>query len=511
MKDTRCTIRLILGDQLNKSIATLKDADPASDIILMTEVIEEVTYVKHHKLKIAFLFSAMRHFAKSLIEDGFDVVYTKLDDPLNKGSFIDEIRRALDFYDAEKIVVTSPGEYRLLENFESWEKLFGVPVVILEDDRFLCSTPNFLNWANTRNNLRMDAFYQYMRKEHNILMEAGKPIGGKWSFDAENREKPDPSLSTPAPKSFIPDEITNEVIELVRRHCHDHFGCLNNFNFAVERSQALEVLKAFIDERLPSFGRFQDAMIENEPFMYHSLISLYLNCGLLTPLEVIRAAEDALHECAAPLNSVEGFIRQILGWREFIRGVYWLNMPQYKELNYFSADRALPDFYWTSDTKMKCMAQAVEQTRKYGYAHHIQRLMVLGNFALLTGISPQAVNDWFLTVYTDAYEWVELPNVSGMALFADGGAFATKPYAASGAYINRMSNYCKTCHYKVAEKTGSDACPFNYLYWHFIKRNRPLLEENIRMKMPYRTLDKMSAEKLDAIDFDSKLFLSKLT
>ena len=245
--------------------------------------------------------------------------------------------------------------------------------------------------------------------------------------------------------------------------------------------------------------------------MYHSLISLYLNCGLLTPLEVIRAAEDALHECAAPLNSVEGFIRQILGWREFIRGVYWLNMPQYKELNYFSADRALPSFYWTSDTKMKCMAQAVEQTRKYGYAHHIQRLMVLGNFALLTGIAPQAVNDWFLTVYTDAYEWVELPNVSGMALFADGGAFATKPYAASGAYINRMSNYCKTCHYKVAEKTGSDACPFNYLYWHFIKRNRPLLEENIRMKMPYRTLDKMSAEKLDAIDLDSKLFLSKLT
>ena len=207
-------------------------------------------------------------------------------------------------------------------------------------------------------------------------------------------------MSTPAPKSFVPDEITNDVIELVRRHCHDHFGCLNNFNLAVERSQALEVLKAFIDERLPSFGRFQDAMIENEPFMYHSLISLYLNCGLLTPLEIIRAAEDALHECAAPLNSVEGFIRQILGWREFIRGVYWLNMPQYKELNYFGANKALPSFYWTSETKMKCMAQAVEQTRKYGYAHHIQRLMVLGNFALLTGIAPQAVNDWFLTVYT---------------------------------------------------------------------------------------------------------------
>ena len=504
------TLRLILGDQLSPEIATLRDANPTSDIIFMAEVMEEVTYVKHHQKKIAFLFSAMRHFAKALSENGFNVAYTKLDDPLNGGSFNSEIERAIAFYEIEQIIITSPGEYRLLQIFESWEEQFGVPVLLLEDDRFLCTKSSFLAWAKSRNNLRMDSFYQFMRKTHEVLLENGNPVGGKWSFDTENREKPDPKLKTPTPKSFEPDEITLDVIELVKARCDAHFGSLDNFNFAVDRSQALEVLEEFITERLPTFGRFQDAMIENEPFMYHSLISLYLNCGLLNPLEVIRAAEKALQKGSAPLNSVEGFIRQLLGWREFIRGIYWLKMPQYKELNFFGADRKLPDFYWSGNTRMKCMAQAVQQTRQYGYAHHIQRLMVLGNFALLAGIYPKEVNDWFLTVYTDAYEWVELPNVSGMALFADGGLFATKPYAASGAYINRMSNYCKTCHYKVSEKTGETACPFNYLYWNFLKKNRPLLEGNIRLKISYRTLDKMTGEKLKIIESDSETFLSSL-
>ena len=504
------TLRLILGDQLNPEIAALRDANPTSDIIFMAEVIEEVTYVKHHQKKIVFLFSAMRHFAKALSEKGFDVAYTKLDDPLNGGSFNSEIERAIALYEIEKIIITSPGEYRLLQIFESWEEQFGVSVLILEDDSFLCTKSSFLAWAKSRNNLRMDSFYQFMRKTHEVLLENGNPVGGKWSFDAENREKPDPKMKIPTPKSFEPDEITLDVIELVKTRCDAHFGSLDNFNFAVDRSQALEVLEEFITERLPTFGRFQDAMIENEPFMYHSLISLYLNCGLLNPLEVIRAAEKALQKGSAPLNSVEGFIRQLLGWREFIRGIYWLKMPQYKELNFFGADRKLPDFYWSANTRMKCMAQAIQQTRQYGYAHHIQRLMVLGNFALLAGIYPKEVNDWFLTVYTDAYEWVELPNVSGMALFADGGLFATKPYAASGAYINRMSNYCKTCHYKVSEKTGETACPFNYLYWNFLKKNRPLLEGNIRLKMSYRTLDKMTGEKLQIIESDSETFLSSL-
>ena len=504
------TLRLILGDQITPEIATLRDANPTSDIIFMAEVMEEVTYVKHHQKKIAFLFSAMRHFAKALSENGFNVAYTKLDDPLNGGSFNSEIERAIAFYGIEQIIITSPGEYRLLQIFESWEEQFGVPVLLLEDDRFLCTKSSFLAWAKSRNNLRMDAFYQFMRKTHECLLENGNPVGGKWSFDTENREKPDPKMKIPTPKSFEPDEITLDVIELVKTRCDAHFGSLDNFNFAVDRSQALEVLEEFITERLPTFGRFQDAMIENEPFMYHSLISLYLNCGLLNPLEIIRAAENALQKGSAPLNSVEGFIRQLLGWREFIRGIYWLKMPQYKELNFFGADRKLPDFYWSGNTRMKCMAQAVQQTRQYGYAHHIQRLMVLGNFALLAGIYPKEVNDWFLTVYTDAYEWVELPNVSGMALFADGGLFATKPYAASGAYINRMSNYCKTCHYKVSEKNGETACPFNYLYWNFLKKNRPLLEGNIRLKISYRTLDKMTGEKLQIIESDSETFLSSL-
>ncbi|MGB1866925.1 MAG: cryptochrome/photolyase family protein, partial [Candidatus Puniceispirillaceae bacterium] len=270
------------------------------------------------------------------------------------------------------------------------------------------------------------------------------------------------------------------------------------------------VLDHFIDQRLPDFGRYQDAMLLDEPWVYHSHIGFYLNAGLLLPAEVIAAAETAYHSGHAPLNSVEGFIRQILGWREFVRGIYWLKMPGYADLNFFEAERDLPEFFWTGDTKMLCMAQAVDATRKYAYAHHIQRLMVLGNFALLAGIAPSQVNAWFLIVYADAYEWVELPNVSGMALFADGGYLASKPYAAGGAYINRMSNYCRECHYKVSQKNGAAACPFNYLYWDFLIRNRAKLQDNARLGMMYRSLDRMDAEKIAAIRHDADQFLTAL-
>ncbi|MDA0844880.1 MAG: cryptochrome/photolyase family protein [Proteobacteria bacterium] len=503
-------LRLILGDQLNHQLASLRDINIETDIVLMAEVGTEVTYVKHHKRKIAFLFAAMRHFAEALRGDGISVIYRRLDDPDNGGSLESEVKRAIAAHKIAKLVVTMPGEYRLMEIMKRWQSSLGIAVELREDDRFLCRLGRFASWADGRRQLRMDFFYRDMRRDHNILMDGGEPIGGKWNFDSDNRESPKAGMVIPPPLQFAPDDITTEVLGLVATRCADHFGELDDFGFAVTRQQALAVLDHFIDQRLPDFGRYQDAMLLDEPWVYHSHIGFYLNAGLLLPAEAIAAAEAAYHSGHAPLNSAEGFIRQILGWREFVRGIYWLKMPGYADLNFFEADRDLPEFFWTGNTKMLCMAQAVDATRKYAYAHHIQRLMVLGNFALLAGLAPAQVNAWFLIVYADAYEWVELPNVSGMVLFADGGYLASKPYAAGGAYINRMSNYCCDCHYKVSQKNGAAACPFNYLYWDFLIRNRDKLKDNARLGMMYRSLDRMDETKIAAIRDDADQFLASL-
>ena len=503
-------LRLILGDQLNHQLASLRDINIETDIVLMAEVSAEMTYVKHHKRKIAFLFSAMRHFAEALRSDDIFVIYRRLDDPDNGGSLETEVKRAISAHKISKLVVTMPGEFRLLEIMKRWQSSLGIPVELREDDRFLCTLDRFASWADGRRQMRMDFFYRDMRRDHNILMDGGEPVGGKWNFDSDNRESPIAGMVIPPPLQFAPDDTTKEVLNLVATRCADHFGDLDDFGFAVTRQQALAVLDHFIEQRLPDFGRYQDAMLLDEPWVYHSHIGFYLNAGLLLPAEAIAAAEIAYHNGHAPLNSAEGFIRQILGWREFVRGIYWLKMPDYADLNFFEADRDLPEFFWTGATKMLCMAQAVDATRKYAYAHHIQRLMVLGNFALLAGLAPAQVSAWFLIVYADAYEWVELPNVSGMTLFADGGYLASKPYAAGGAYINRMSNYCRDCHYKVSQKNGKAACPFNYLYWDFLIRNRAKLQDNARLGMMYRSLDRMDETKIVAIRDDADRFLSSL-
>ena len=503
-------LRLVLGDQLTRDLSSLADLDPATDVVLMAEVIEEVTYVRHHKRKVAFLFSAMRHFADALRAEGIQVDYVRLDDPANSGSFGGEVARAVSRHEMRQLIVTEPGEYRVLAAMRDWQDQHDIAVEIRNDDRFMCPPERFADWADGRKQLRMDFFYREMRREHDVLMDGKEPVGGKWNYDAENRESPDLSLAVPAPLSFAPDTITKEVLALVADRCAGHFGALDDFGFAVTRAQALEVLDHFIAQRLPLFGRYQDAMIEGEPWMYHSHIGFYMNAGLLLPAEVVRAAETAWHNGHAPLNAVEGFIRQIIGWREFIRGIYWLKMPDYAEMNFLGASRALPDFYWTGATGMNCLAQSIDATRRYAYAHHIQRLMVLGNFALLAGVDPRYVNEWFLVVYADAYEWVELPNVSGMVLFADGGYLASKPYAAGGAYISRMSNYCDNCQYKVARKTGEGACPFNYLYWDFLIRNRAKLGNNARLGMIYRSLDRMAPERVAAIEADAAAFLDML-
>ncbi len=504
------SIRLILGDQLSESISSLKGYDPSVDVVLMCEVFNEATYVKHHKKKIAFLFSAMRHFAEALKIKGYKVKYTKLSDPDNAGSLTGEVRRILQKHTFDSIIITHPGEYRVLKAIRSLGDELSIPVELKEDDRFLCTPDEFSSWEKGRKQLRMEYFYREMRKKYGILMQDDAPIGGQWNYDTKNRKPPKEGLTIPPPYISKVDDITQEVISLVYDSFSDHFGDLEPFYFAVTRADALQVLDQFIKKRLKKFGDYQDAMLEGEPWMYHSHISCYLNCGLLLPLECVQAAEIAYYQGDVPLNAAEGFIRQIIGWREYVRGIYWLKMPTYADQNFFEAKRELPDFYWTSNTKMNCLRQCVLETKQNAYAHHIQRLMVLGNFALLAGIDPKAVNEWFLIVYADAYEWVELPNVSGMILFSDGGYLASKPYAAGGNYINKMSNYCKNCSYKVTKKNGANACPFNYLYWDFLDRNRKKLRGNHRIGMMYKTFDRMDEKKQKAIRDDSRRFLSNI-
>ncbi|RVU83665.1 cryptochrome/photolyase family protein [Leucothrix sargassi] len=504
------SLRVVLGDQLSHDLTSLADIDLDTDIVLMCEVNTEATYVKHHKKKIAFIFSAMRHFAAELEQKGVRVHYTQYKDPDNAGSFSGEVKRATQAYSIDKIIVTEASEYRVLKETQGWQEAFDVPVEIRADKRFLCSHRYFNHWAEGRKQLRMEYFYRQMRKDYNILMDGDQPEGGEWNYDAKNRQSPKAGMQIPTPYSAPKDEITEAVCQLVSEEFADHFGDLEPFYFAVTREQALEVLNKFIDERLPQFGDYQDAMIEGEPWMYHSHIAFYINTGLLNPREAIEAAELAYVHGNAPLNAVEGFIRQILGWREYVRGIYWLKMPDYTHDNFLEAKNPLPPLYWGEKTYMNCLSQCVKETQQNAYAHHIQRLMVLGNFALLTGLSPEEVNEWYLLVYADAFEWVEMPNVSGMVLFADGGLLGSKPYAAGGAYINKMSNYCKSCRYKVTKKTGPDACPFNYLYWDFFMRNEDKLAGNPRLNMVYGGMKRMNDEKRDLILRDASQFMSKL-
>ncbi|MFY7960165.1 MAG: cryptochrome/photolyase family protein [Elsteraceae bacterium] len=503
-------LRFVLGDQLSRGVSSLRDLDPARDVVLMVEVQEEATYVPHHPKKIAFIFSAMRHFADALRAEGVTVDYVRLDDPDNRGSFTDELARAAARRRPSRVVATEPGEWRVLEAMNGWSAALGLPVEIRPDDRFICSRERFAAWADGRKQLRMEFFYREMRRLTGLLMRGEEPEGGAWNFDAENRKALPKELRAPAAYACSPDEITQEVIALVGARFSNHFGKLDGFSYAVTAEGAEAALDQFLRDGLPRFGDYQDAMRRDDPTLFHAVIGLYLNVGLLDPLAVCRRVEAAYHAGDAPLNAVEGFIRQIIGWREFVRGIYWLKTPGYAEMNFLGAKRPLPAFYWTAETDMNCLRQCIGQTRDLAYAHHIQRLMVTGNFALLAGVSPAAVCEWYLAVYADAFEWVELPNVHGMVLHADGGVLGSKPYAASGQYIDRMSDYCGSCRYDVKQKNGPKACPFNYLYWNFLMENAEALKRNPRLGMPYRTLNAMSEEKRGAISRDSHRFFKSI-
>jgi deoxyribodipyrimidine photolyase-related protein len=500
----------ILGDQLSPDISSLADRRPDDTVVLMMEVGQETTYVRHHKAKIALILSAMRHFAQDLRDAGWSVDYVRLDDPANTGSFTGEVTRAVERHGARGVQVTEPGEWRVRQAIEQWRTDLPVRVRILSDTRFICPLPDFFEWAAGRKELRMEWFYREMRRKTGLLMEADKPVGGRWNFDAENRSGPEAGIAPPSIPAFQPDDTTREVLDLISHRFADHFGSLANFAWPVTRAQAEAARDDFLKRRLPSFGKYQDAMVARQDFLFHAALSPAINIGLLDPLDLCRRAETEWREGRAPLEAVEGFIRQIIGWREYIRGMYWLEMPGLADANGLDAHRPLPEFYWTGETPMRCLAECVRTTRDNAYAHHIQRLMVLGNFALLAGLKPQEVAEWFLVVYADAFEWVELPNVAGMVLHSDKGRLASKPYAASGAYIDRMSDYCSKCAFDVKKKSGEGACPFNALYWHFLARNEKTLAGYHRMAQPYATWRRMSEAKRREYLQSAESFLGSL-
>lgn len=504
---------IVLGDQLDLESAAFDDFDADRDAIWMAEVAEEATHVWSHKARIALFLSAMRHFRDALHMRGWTVLYRELDDLNNLGSFTAEIAAVLRNRRPLKLVLVEPGEFRVKQDIERTAANLGVSLEIRQDRHFLCTHEEFAQHAEGRKQLRMEYFYREMRRKTGVLVEGGKPTGGEWNYDSKNRQTFGASGpgDLPLPPSFPPDSVTKEVLDVVDRQFDSHPGRLDTFDWPVTRQQAQTALDDFVAHRLPFFGKFQDAMWTNEPFLYHSLISSSLNLKLLHPLEPIEAAVSTLESGGAAINSVEGFVRQILGWREYIRGVYWRYMPEYRDRNQLGANLELPSFYWTGATDMNCLHQSISQTLDYGYAHHIQRLMVTGLFALLFGVRPLAVHEWYLAVYVDAVEWVELPNTLGMSQFADGGVMASKPYVATGKYIQRMSNYCVDCRYDPAKACGEDACPFTTLYWDFLQRHRVQLEKNQRMVMQVRNLDRKPESELTAIRHQATAVRSQLS
>lgn len=501
MKKQQRHLVLILGDQLDLASSALSDFDPKCDTIWMAEVDEESTHIPSSKQRSTVFISAMRHFASELRDKNWPLIYTKLDAPDNTGSLSGELEKAIAQLQPNGLVMTAPGDWRVLQSLRAVARQNNLELDIRDDTHFFSTVREFALHAAGRKQLRLEFFYREMRQKTGILMEGKQPIGGQWNFDADNRGsfgKQGPSL-LPAPTRFNPDVITQEVIDLVRHRFADHPGSVDSFGWPVTRAQAQVALHEFITQRLPSFGLYQDAMWEGEVWLYHSHLSCALNLKLLNPREVVAAAVDAYEKRQAPLEAVEGFVRQILGWREYVRGIYWTHMPEYITRNSTQASAPLPSFYWTGKTEMACMRDAIHQTLTHGYAHHIQRLMVTGLYALLLGVRPTEVHAWYLGVYVDAVEWVELPNTLGMSQFADGGLMASKPYIASGKYIDRMSNHCKGCRFNPAESTGKTACPFTTLYWDYLIQHADALSQNPRMLMQLKNMNRLTEDQRQAI------------
>ena len=514
------SLRLVLGDQLSHDNGALADLDATQDAVVMIEAASESTEVWSTKPRIAIFLSAMRHFAVELTERSTPLIYIRVDDAL-PGGFAERLAAAIARHRPETLVVCEPGEWRMLEIVQQAAHDASCALDVRIDTHFLCTREAFVDWARGRKSLRMEYFYRWMRAEHDVLVDRdGQPIGGRWNFDTENRKGfgrsgPPPP---PEPAHFAPDTITREVFALIDDEFADHAGSLTSFGWPVNRRDALIAMERFIDERLDDFGVHQDAMWTDLPFGWHALLSSSLNLKLISPRELIDATLARHAANPVPLASLEGFIRQVIGWREFIRGMYWLDMPGMRDANHHRNERALPRWYWTANTKMNCMRACVGQTLEHGYAHHIQRLMVTGQFALLAEVRPREVADWYLAVYVDAVEWAELPNVVGMALHAQGDRFTSKPYIASGAYIDRMSNYCRGCHYEPSRRVDAvdakgierKACPVTTLFWNFIALHHDALDMNTRTVMMVRNYDRISETEREAIAVQARSMLMSL-
>lgn len=489
-------LRVILGDQLNENHSWFKD-DAENIVYAMFEIKQETNYVKHHIQKVVGFFLAMRNFANRLKNKGFNVEYFKISDTNNAHNFIDNISLLIAKYNITKIEYQLPDEHRLVNYFQKELSQLNVSVKVVDTEHFYTSKTELIEFSKGRKKTIMEDFYRHMRKKHQILVVNEKPIGGKWNYDTLNRKKWNEDELIPLP--YEPNNNCSEVLQDITIANIETFGKITNvFNYPISRDQALKQLSYFCNNLLPFFGDYQDAMHTSQDFLFHSKLSFALNVKLISPKEVVDAVQASFYnDETIHISQAEGFIRQILGWREYMRGIYWQLGPDFKTKNFFNNTAKLPDFYWTGKTKMNCLKQSLKNSLENSYAHHIQRLMILGNFALLLGVHPDEVDDWYLGVYVDAVEWVQLPNTRGMSQFADGGLIATKPYVSSASYINKMGNYCKTCSYNHKTKIEEDSCPLNTFYWDFLDRNKQQLEKNHRMRMMYSVLKKMQVKTED--------------
>ncbi|MDF2156586.1 cryptochrome/photolyase family protein [Algoriphagus sp. CAU 1675] len=498
------TLRLILGDQLNSNHSWFSEINPEITY-LMVEMRQETDYVQHHIQKIIAFFLAMRHFGEKIKKNGHQLIYYKLDNPENEQELEKILVTLIQEQGFEKLEYQLPDEYRLDKQLGLLSESLGIPVKAFDTEHFLTDRGFLKEFFRGKKNFLMESFYREMRKKFHILMDGKDPIGGRWNFDQENRSAFKDKHLLPKAKTY--PKKAHEIYEMIQKAGVKTIGTLDpdSFPWPISRKESLELLDYFCKNLLVHFGDFQDAMSTWDPYLFHSRLSFSLNTKLITPLEVVEKVEQywIANQNQISLSQVEGFIRQIIGWREYMRGIYWAKMPEFAELNFFGHKRKLPVWYWTGNTKMKCLSHSIGQSLEMAYAHHIQRLMVTGNFALLAGIAPDEVDKWYLGIYIDAIEWVEITNTRGMSQFADGGIVGTKPYVSSANYIKKMSNYCSHCAYKPTEKTGNGACPFNSLYWHFYERNREKLEKNPRIGMVYKTWDKMKnkPEILDQAEF----------
>jgi len=505
------TVRLILGDQLNSNHSWYDTIDSAVTYVLM-EIRTETDYATHHIQKIVGFFAAMQAFAKELTAKKHNVVYIHLNDNSNLQSFDKNMEFLIRENNFTHFEYQLPDEYRVDEHLKSFCKTLSITTSVVDSEHFFTTRDELGHFFEGKKTFLLESFYRAMRKKHNVLMEAGNPITGQWNYDGENRKKL-PKNHKPTPPLIFNNDVS-EILDEINKTNIKTIGNIDSKNFVwpINRQQSLELVHFFVNECLPLFGSYQDAMAPNEWSLYHSRISFSMNVKMISPQELIdkAIAEWQKRPNEIQYNQLEGFVRQIIGWREYMRGIYWLKMPQYATLNYLENQEKLPEWFWTGETKMNCLKDAISQSLDYGYAHHIQRLMITGNFALLAGVHPDEIDAWYLGIYVDAIEWVQITNTRGMSQFADGGIVGTKPYVSSASYIDKMSHYCGSCYYKKAIKTGEKACPFNSLYWNFYDKNEEKLGKNPRIGMMYNVWRKMQPEAQVALLEQADYYLKNI-